>query len=382
MSASSAIELSEELRSLWQQANSIATIRSIIVQIDRETFVPRADLRASVSLKRDFEALASAASPPCYALFRLSGKDAWLLVSYVPDSLPVHDRMLYASSKATLSRHLGPSFFAHELQASSAADLSFAAFEAAVVPSASPKPFSAHELAHQDILREEEAERSFRAQLRTSSSPSSSPARPSGSGIGGYHTVVIPLSAAARSALGGAGGAGSLVELAIDESATSVELVRQTAVADINAARQHLTATEPRFYLLRVPGKSVFVYCCPDASSPKYRMVYSTAKPSIKSQIEAATGGALKTIEIRGADELTAEALSSSHAAAYGYTRPSTPIPSQAMLRPTGASVASSPARRDSQAPHPVYNMIAAAQGGGSPRVGAKKIVIPPPGAY
>ena len=373
MSASSAIPVAPALDALWKQAQSINTIRAIIVKIDNESFVPVADTRSSVSVKRDFEALTGLAQPPCYILFRLSGKDSWLLVSYVPDTASVNDRMLYASSKATLSRLLGSHYFTNEMQVSSAADLDFSNYEASVVPSTSPKPYSAHEIAHQEILREEERERDFRAGLRTQPG---SPGPKKGSGIGGYHTVTIPLSPAAKAALSSS----SFVELAITEDATLVNVVSQSHVSDLAGAKAHIHPSEPRFYLLKTAGKNVFIYHCPDASPAKYRMVYSTAKPSIKSQIEATPGlSNLKTLEIRGVEDLTSDALTVSHSASYGYTRPSTPIPGShfgggsAGLRQTSSA--------SSQVPHPVYNMISQAQGG-SPRAGTKKIVIPPPGAY
>ncbi|KAJ1915222.1 Twinfilin-1 [Mycoemilia scoparia] len=64
---------------------------------------------------------------PCYILVFLedadqSGADEepnsnnnWLFCTYVPDSAPVRLKMLYASTRATLSRNLGESFFVDSL---------------------------------------------------------------------------------------------------------------------------------------------------------------------------------------------------------------------------------------------------------------------------
>lgn len=56
---------------------------------------------------------------PCYILFRLDEKNSsgyiWILLCYVPDKAKVRDKMKYASSRATLRRQLGSTYFAHEV---------------------------------------------------------------------------------------------------------------------------------------------------------------------------------------------------------------------------------------------------------------------------
>lgn len=358
--ASSAIPVSTELKSLFTRANTSTSVRAIIVQIDAMTFVERGELRSSVSVQRDFASMTSLARPPCYVLFRMGSAPQWLLISYVPDSASVHDRMLYASSKAPLITGLGQSYIVAEMQCAGPSDLTYSNYESLVVPSSAPKPYSPHELAHQEMLREEEAERSFRAEVRSG-------VKTGGSGIGGYHAVTIPFTPSARSALSSS----PLVELAINGDQSAVDVTYQGA-GDLAALKARLTTTDPRFYYLKQGvGRSFFIYCCPDSSPSKLRMVYSTAKPSVKQQIESATSSKPKSLEIRSVEDLTPDALSSSHVASYGYTRPATPTT-------TPKAKASSTV----QAPHPIYNMISSAQGTSSPRATTKKIVIPPPGAY
>lgn len=53
---------------------------------------------------------------PAYILVRLDEKTSgmefnWLLLCYVPDDAKVRDKMLYASTKATLTKELGDSKF-------------------------------------------------------------------------------------------------------------------------------------------------------------------------------------------------------------------------------------------------------------------------------
>ena len=49
---------------------------------------------------------------PAYVLFRLGdhAEKDWLFISYVPDQAKVRDKMLYASTRATISRQASPSF--------------------------------------------------------------------------------------------------------------------------------------------------------------------------------------------------------------------------------------------------------------------------------
>lgn len=55
-------------------------------------------------------------STPAYVLVRLDEKDTkggynWLFLCYVPDNAKVRDKMLYASTRASLTKGLGDSHF-------------------------------------------------------------------------------------------------------------------------------------------------------------------------------------------------------------------------------------------------------------------------------
>lgn len=56
---------------------------------------------------------------PCYILYRLDTKNAqgyeWLFISWVPDTASVRQKMLYASTKATLKLEFGSSQIKEEL---------------------------------------------------------------------------------------------------------------------------------------------------------------------------------------------------------------------------------------------------------------------------
>jgi twinfilin len=353
-------------------------------------------------MKRDFDSLKFLVSPPCFILFRLAGKDNWLLASYVPDSCSVTDRMTYASSKGQLKSGLGEHYFSAELQLSAESELTYSGVEDVLTPtSEANKPYSAYELAHQKVVASENAERDWRSQQR--SAPSSSSGTSVGSAhatskIGGYHSVHIPLTASARQQISSL--SSGAVELAIAGSPQeSVEATAKPGATGIAGLKSAMNNGEPRFYLYVSGGSKYFVYSCPDNSPAKLRMVYSTAKPGLKQQIEQCGVRIAKTLEVRGADDISDDSFRSSVVQSSGYAshgRPSASAASQQQPswvanagRPSGR--ASSPAYggqvrasnvSTSNAPHPVYNMIAAAQGGSPNRTTTKRIVIPPKAAW
>jgi len=54
---------------------------------------------------------------PCYILFKMdsSTKDGWLLANWVPENAKVRQKMLYASTRATLKKELGTAAITAEI---------------------------------------------------------------------------------------------------------------------------------------------------------------------------------------------------------------------------------------------------------------------------
>ncbi|CDW52152.1 twinfilin 1 [Trichuris trichiura] len=73
------------------------------------------------------------ADKPCYVLFRLDTTCTvgfeWLLFSFVPDTAPVRERMLYASTKATLRQEFGPGCIRHDFHITKPEDMQLATME-------------------------------------------------------------------------------------------------------------------------------------------------------------------------------------------------------------------------------------------------------------
>ncbi|KNF02963.1 hypothetical protein PSTG_03912 [Puccinia striiformis f. sp. tritici PST-78] len=109
MASQSGICVSEALSTVFVDAvSNKASLRLILLQIENESLVPSL-VRPSTDSKTEAEYLDLPADilhddQPAYVLFRL-GDDAdkdWLFISYVPDQAKVRDKMLYASTRATL----------------------------------------------------------------------------------------------------------------------------------------------------------------------------------------------------------------------------------------------------------------------------------------
>ncbi|KAJ2612089.1 Twinfilin-1 [Coemansia sp. RSA 1365] len=100
---------------------------------------------------------------------------------------------------------------------------------------------------------------------------------------GGFHTVKLPLSTAAKAALSDfAANVGiTVVELEVEANTcvTSPRSFTSTEEFEPNAI-------EPRFYIMRTPGSRIFVYSCPETSPPRLRMIYSTASAETLAQIQ------------------------------------------------------------------------------------------------
>ncbi|KAJ2100805.1 Twinfilin-1 [Coemansia sp. S100] len=160
---------------------------------------------------------------------------------------------------------------------------------------------SRSELEHVDLLKQEDDARNeqleqMRSRLRNFTAPAKPEVNPDNhhansrgskqtvaAASGGFHTVTLPLTQGAKTALGDfASNVGTtVVELQV-EANKCVEGVRSYASTEQFSPHP----TEPRFYIMRTPGSRIFVYSCPEGSAPRLRMVYSTASAATLGQIQ------------------------------------------------------------------------------------------------
>ena len=115
MSHGATFGLSEELTDLFtKEASGDGTLACIFVSILDEVFTLGATIPLGASAEADFEATKRLLSEDeaTYLLFRrLRGGESqgWAFISFVPDTAPVKQKMLYANAKDTLKKNLpGP----------------------------------------------------------------------------------------------------------------------------------------------------------------------------------------------------------------------------------------------------------------------------------
>lgn len=131
-----------------------------------------------------------------------------------------------------------------------------------------------------------------------------------GPGVGGFTRTELSLGPGVTDAVKAAKGKKNLVVLAVDTTSMVLTLC-STATCGLGAGPlgEQLNTREPRYYVL-VDGKHVvFVYCCPDDSARKPRMVYSTAKASAIDLVKGCGLTPTVTLEVTEASDLADDDL-------------------------------------------------------------------------
>jgi len=237
---------------------------------------------------------------PCYLLFRLDSKNSlgfeWLLLAYVPDGSTVRERMLYASSRDTVKRQLGASYFRDDIHGTTPEEFTYEAY-----------------------LEFEKKKTSFdtpmtTTELQTRAEKTSEIAQ--GTTKEYVHSVSFPISAEALDKLR-ALNAGSLnfVQLKVDPNKETIEL-GDAKKTDISGVQKSIPDNEPRFTLFKYnhshEGENfdsvVFVYSCTNNSPVKLKMLYSTVKAVANSSCEGVGLKIDKRLEVSEGSEFT-EAL-------------------------------------------------------------------------
>src|SRR4051794_2783112 len=91
-----------------------------------EQLIPDKHIPAQASWEADYKQMIpqfTTTLEPCYLFVRLDTRTSlgyeWLLLTYVPDSASVRQKMVYAATRATLKVEFGTGYIKDELHASS-----------------------------------------------------------------------------------------------------------------------------------------------------------------------------------------------------------------------------------------------------------------------
>ncbi|KAI0065422.1 actin depolymerizing protein [Artomyces pyxidatus] len=273
MSATSGIAISEQLSSAFSEAVALQNVRFLKISIRNESLVPENTLPPSGSLESDLNELQTLLEDnvPAYVLVRLDDPPtSWLAVHYVPDSAKVRDKMLYASTRNTLTKGLGSAAFSDTIFATSKDDVTPVAYAAHKRHIAAPQPMSARE---KEMAEVKAAERQAGGAAYEGSRARHSPF---GTGVGlswsqDSENAVKALADATED---------RLVVLTIDPSSETLVLgdALNSSVEELGAK---LSTSDPLYAFFSWSRQIIFIYSCPSSSPIKHRMLYSSGSSSV-----------------------------------------------------------------------------------------------------
>lgn len=280
MSATSGIAVSPELASTFADAVSSKNVRFLKISIKNEALVTDATIPLSSTLENDLNRLQSLLDDniPAYVLVRLDDPpSAWLAVHYVPDSAKIRDKMIYASTRNSVTKSLGATNFVDTIFATSKEDVTPAGYAAHKRHLAAPKPLSAREKEMADIKA---------AEREAGNAPyNANAARQSPFGFG--TTVGLKWSDDVEAAVRNLAEATEdhLVTMIIDPSTETVTLREATATA-VDELKNKIPSSIPSFAFFSWSETSaerriIFIYSCPSTSPVKHRMLYSSGSASV-----------------------------------------------------------------------------------------------------
>ncbi|KAI5481114.1 PTK9 protein tyrosine kinase 9 [Pseudohyphozyma bogoriensis] len=264
MSTQSGIAPSPELQSTWAAALANPAVRLIKIQLEGESLVATKELESAGSFEEDFALLDQAAEEgvASYLLFRMEEPEDWIFYSFVPDHEKVRQKMLYASSRATLTRAFGDARFKTSIFATDKSDLTYSSYQSHLVHLSSDAPLTAREQEMAQI-KAAEAATSNQAEERTDILAA-----------GTVHGALEWTEQAQE----------RLLELQKKEGESwtlTLEIDTKTEVvilADPQPLDLSLPTSSPSYtFYSHTNGAVVFIYCCPSSSPIRHRMLYSSS---------------------------------------------------------------------------------------------------------
>ncbi|TGZ85499.1 actin depolymerizing protein [Ascodesmis nigricans] len=286
----SGISASKELHTEFQRFLDDSATRGLLVEIQKESLVPSATIPAQGSFDDDVAQLdvILAVDKPAYILLRrfddASNPAPYIAVTYVPDHANVRQKMLFASTRTTLTRELGSEKFGESIFATEKSELTAEGFRKHDAHMAKPAPLTEEEESLQTVrLAELEASQGTAGRKNHVSSG-----------------VAFPLSQEAIDALKGltlSNGFISLVQLALNPVKETIELANATS-SNVGDFTKVIPNDTPRysFFVFKhtfagvEQSPIVFIYTCPPESKIKERMLYASCRANVVTTAERECG--------------------------------------------------------------------------------------------
>nr|CAX74720.1 twinfilin, actin-binding protein, homolog 1 [Schistosoma japonicum] len=127
--------------------------RAIKLIIENEKIILGTIIPSNGSWEDDFDsAMRQLLYPasPCYVFYRLDSLNSfgndWIFVNWVPETANVRQKMIYASTKATVRKQFGDNLIKDDVTANSVSDINLRAYKNRVASQNAPRPYTAAEI--------------------------------------------------------------------------------------------------------------------------------------------------------------------------------------------------------------------------------------------
>ncbi|CAO3624433.1 unnamed protein product [Cunninghamella blakesleeana] len=283
MSHQSGIKVSEELSKTFTDAVSSGNVRIIRISIVNESLVNTGITNVQGTFEQDFNQVEKYLEDktPAYILVRLDEKTSieykWLFLCYVPDDAKVRDKMIYASTRASLTKELGDSKFTDSIYGTQKSEFSWDGYKKHLAHQKAEAPLTQREKEMAEI-KEAEA-RAVTDYQGASTRKTYAPG------------VSFPLTSATIEALrvlnqSKDGRSHNFVSLYLNNETIDLDEALQLEVDEL---KNKINKNAPRFLFYSLEHEHhgetteaiVFIYTCPSTSKIRERMLYSTSKANV-----------------------------------------------------------------------------------------------------
>lgn len=243
---------------------------------------------------------------PCYLLIRMDTKSSmgheWFMFCWIPETATTRQKMLYASTKATLKNEFGSAHIKEEMHGTTAEEATLDGYKKHKRNVDAPAPLTSREEELKE-LRKLDINTEINADTRQQT-------------LGG---ISCPLEDDAVAAIRGmATGQHDYLQFRIELKEEKIYLEQAETLNDVAKLSKRVPSDKARYHLYLFKHthegdyleRFVFIYSMPGYScSVKERMMYSSCKAPFVDTITALGVEIAKRIEIDNGEELTEEFL-------------------------------------------------------------------------
>lgn len=220
----------------------------------------------------------------------------------MPPTAPVRLKMLFASTRNTLTRDLGGEKFGDNLFTTDD-------FEILDPTQWRARKTGAAQVTH-DMLSKEERELQSVRRAEEEERHGTSGRDLMGSGGSGSR-LAMNVTEDARNALGHLVQEGTSVQLGIELGSETLKLLQSDSNVQAAAFLANIPLKSPSYSFFHYPGTEeiIFLYACPASSNVKERMVYASTRASVLQLAKSEGVNVTKRLEAGDPDEVTEQRL-------------------------------------------------------------------------